>query len=162
MWIVEEHFKVRLGGNVFVDVPRLVVYKGQTLFTLRRNDRNGELGIFFELLDATGEHVASVKRNQIYQTKAGANLYEMKDLGDVCWLGELATDGLVCNICRTSGIPVELDVSVRLHTPDGFLFNATPTAIEIPWPQGITLRESTIENRPVGIEIINCHQISIG
>ncbi len=69
MWTVEDHFKVIIGGNTYIDVPNLVVYKGQTLFTLKRHDENGELGIYFELYDAEGKHVASVKRNQIYTTR---------------------------------------------------------------------------------------------
>ncbi len=63
MWAIEDRFNVILGGNTYINVQNLVVYKNQTLFTLKRHDDNGELGIYFELYDASHNHVASVKRN---------------------------------------------------------------------------------------------------
>ena len=53
------------------------MYKGQTLFTLKRHE-NGELGIYFELHDANGTHIASVKRNQIYTTAGQKEIYSME------------------------------------------------------------------------------------
>jgi len=29
MWLKEKQFRIRLGGNTYVDVPDLVVYKGK-------------------------------------------------------------------------------------------------------------------------------------
>ena len=159
MWTVAEDFQVKLGGNTFINVPRLIVYKGQTLFTLERSDGDGQLGICFELFDATGQHVASVKRNRIYPATAG-QLYELKDQGDVCLLRDVRNGEDVCAIRRTSDTPVELEVSVRLYTPDGFLFKATPTGIEIPELRGI-LGGNTFR-APVGIEITEDNEIIIG
>jgi hypothetical protein len=149
MWTVEKDFQVKLGGNIFINVPRLIVNKGQTLFTLKRSDGDGQLGIYFELFDATGRHVASVKRNRIYPATAG-RLYELKDqAADVCLLRDVRNGEDVCTIRRTSDTPTELEVSVRLYTPDGFLIKATPTEIEIPETRSIlggnTLRGAGIE-----------------
>ena len=77
MWFVEKQFKVIIGGNVYVNVPNLVVYNDRTLFSLKRHDDNGQLGIYFELFDAQGGHVASVKRNQIYRAEGQGDRYRL-------------------------------------------------------------------------------------
>ena len=81
MWAVEDHFRVVIGGNTYIGVPNLVAYKGQTLFTMKRAD-NGELGIYFELYDANGAHIASVKRNQIYPSAGQKELYSIEGTAD--------------------------------------------------------------------------------
>jgi hypothetical protein len=43
MWQVTKRFRVRLGGNAYINVPQLVVYRGDSLFTLKRSD-DGVLG----------------------------------------------------------------------------------------------------------------------
>jgi hypothetical protein len=77
VWSIEKQFKVIIGGNVYIDVPDLVVYNEKTLFALRRHDDNGQLGIYFELFDATGSHVASIKRNEIYRVEGMADRYKL-------------------------------------------------------------------------------------
>lgn len=150
MWTIEDHFKVIIGGNTYIDVPNLVVYKEQTLFTLKRSDDNGQLGIYFELYNAKGTHVASVKRNQIYPTPGQRDLYSIEGSQDVYVLRENATAQIACRICRKPTTPVELEVSVRLYTPDGFLFDATPTSTSV----GRTVFEGcVIRSCAIGINI---------
>ncbi len=150
MWTVEDHFKVIIGGNTYIDVPNLVVYKGQTLFTLKRHDENGELGIYFELYNAKGRHVASVKRNQIYMTGGQKELYSVEGSTDGYALRERETGRVVCQICRKPATPVELEVSVQLYTPDGFLFDATPTSTNL---GGIVMEGNVIVRCQTGINI---------
>jgi hypothetical protein len=151
MWTVEDHFKVILGGNTYIDVPNLVVYKGETLFTMKRHDENGELGIYFELYDAKGRHVASVKRNQIYPTGGQSEFYSLEGSADECALREKATGTVVCQIRRKPATsPVELEVSVRLYRPNGFLFDATPTSTNL---GGSVLSGNVIMNCQTGINI---------
>jgi hypothetical protein len=150
MWTVENHFKVRLGGNTYIDVGNLVVYKGQTLFTLKRHEDNGQLGIYFELYDSKGNHVASVKRNQIYQPVQQKELYSISGSAEEYSLREVATGEVVCKIRKRPTTPVELEVSVRLYTPDGFLFNATPASTNL---GGIVLVGNTFVGGSIGINI---------
>jgi len=151
MWTIEDHFKVIIGGNTYIDVTNLIVYKGKTLFTLKRHDDNGELGIYFEIYDAKGKHVASVKRNQIYQTASGKELYLLEGSMDELTLREKATAQAVCQVRRKNATPAELEVSVRLHTPDGFLFNATPDSTNL--SGGIRISGSVISKCATGIRI---------
>jgi hypothetical protein len=43
MWTIPEHFVVRLGGNLYIDSPNLVTYKGELLFSIKRSDDTGIL-----------------------------------------------------------------------------------------------------------------------
>jgi hypothetical protein len=157
MWTIENHFRVILGGNTYIDVPRLVVYKGKALFTLKRHE-NGELGIDFELHDANGTHVASVKHNQIYSTAGQKETYSLEGSADAYVLREKTTGQAVCEIRRRPVTPIELEVSVRLYTPDGFLFDATPASTNL---GGIRLMGNTIVGCANGITI-DAEGIGIG
>ena len=117
---------------------------------LKRHEENSELGIYFELYDARGTHVASVKRNQIYPTAGQKDLYAVEGSADEYVLRDKETGQVVCHIRRKPVMPVELEVSVRLYTPDGFLFDATPDATNL---GGIVMTGNLIRNRPTGINI---------
>ncbi len=36
MWQVEDKFRVIIGGNTYINIPNIIVYKGQPLFVLKR------------------------------------------------------------------------------------------------------------------------------
>lgn len=150
MWTIEDRFKVILGGNTYINVPNLVVYKGQTLFTLKRHEENGELGIYFELYDAEHNHVASVKHNQIYPTQGQKDLYSIEGSLQGYSLREKNTGQTVCNVVRLPKTPIELEVSVKFYTPDGFLFDATPTSTNL---GGIQMTGNVIAGCSTGINI---------
>ena len=57
---------MKLGGNIYINTPNLVAYRGEPLFTLRRHDETGYLGIDFDIYNAQGEKVAAVRRSEIY------------------------------------------------------------------------------------------------
>ena len=142
MWTVENHFKVIIGGNTYIDVRNLVVFKGQTLFTLKRSDENGELGIYFELYDKARQHVASIKRNQIYPTAGQRERYAFDGSDHEVKLLDTDTEEIVCSIQRRSATS-ELEVSVRLYTPEGILFDATPTVTNL---GGIKMSGNVFQN----------------
>lgn len=130
---ITDKFRIQLGGNIYINMQELVKYKDQRLFTLKRHE-DGYLGIYFELYDQHGTHVASVKRNQLYFTKeADHDLYEEHGSKDRYTLIEKATGRTIVDIRkRAEAKPDELDVSVKLFTPDGFLFDASPTQTNLP------------------------------
>lgn len=161
MWLNEKQFRIRLGGNTYVDVPDLVVYKGKTLFTLKRHDGNGELGIYFEIYNSSGQHVASVRRNQIYQPDRQKESYRVDGSADECSLADMDTGDTLCRVRRIRGIqasPIELEVWVHLYTPDGFLFDATPTSTNL---RGLVMTGNVFVNCSTGITITE-QRVSIG
>ena len=150
MWSVEKEFKVKLGGNFYVDTPVLVAFKGESLFTLKRHDENGYLGIYFEILDKFGAKIASVKRNEIYFGDKSA--YQIDGSANRYVLSERESGRVICDIKRREDAhPSELDVSVRLYLPNGFLFDATPEQTNLPGRN--IIRGCTITNCAVGIGI---------
>ena len=148
MWLDEAEFRVVIGGNTYINVPSVVAYKGERLFGLKREE-NGELGIYFEIHDAQGNKVGSVKRNEIYV--ADKSLYAIEGTADTYVLKERSSGNIICEIKkRMAAVPAELEVAVRLYTPDGFLFEATPTRTNI---GGVQLQGNVFRNCAVGIGI---------
>ena len=124
MWQIENKFKVRIGGNTYIDTANIIVYKGKPLFSLRRHE-DGYLGIDFEIYDAEGSLVATVKRNEIYL--GNKDDYQIDGTYNSYTLTEVASGNVLCQIKkRGEAHPAELEVSVQLYTPSGFLFNASP------------------------------------
>ena len=139
MWEVEENFRVRIGGNTYINTSNILVYSGKSLFTLKRHSDNGYLGIYFEIYDASGQHLASVKRNEIYV--GDKNAYKIQGSLNRYVVTERATDQIICDIeKRHEAHPAELDVSVKLYTPSGFFFNASPNQTNM---GGITMTGNT-------------------
>ena len=150
MWEVEENFIVRLGGNTYINVPTLVAFKGESLFTLKRHDENGYLGIYFDIYDSKGKKIAVVRRNEIYSGDKSA--YQIDGASDRYLFSEKATGRVICDIKRYEAAhPAELDVSVHLYTPTGFLFDATPEQTNL--PRFNVLRGNTFENCQTGIAL---------
>ncbi len=148
MWHIEEKFQVVIGGTTFINTPNLVVYDGTPLFIVKRHD-NGYLGIDFDIYDATGKKVATVRRNQIYEGDKTA--YAVKELANRYTLTEKASGRVLCDIKkREDAKPAEIDVSVKLYTPDGFLFDATPEGTNIP---GAVIKGMVIKDCGAGIVI---------
>ena len=149
MWHVEDSFRVIIGGNTYINVTNLVVYKGTSLFTLKRRESDGQLGIDFDVFDRHGARVATVRANRIVQ--GNEEDYEIVREPDRYAVIEKATANVICEIRRRSQAPrSELEVSVELYTPEGFLFKATPDETNI---KGVTLRGNVFENLNAGIVI---------
>ena len=149
MWIVEDRFRVILGSNTYINVPKLVVYRDETLFTIKRRDSDGLLGIDFELYDKKGERVAIVRGNRIVQ--GNATDYEFVRQPDRYAVSEKSSGRTICDIrLRSEAKPAELKIAVELYTPSGFLFNATSSQTNL---GRYVIMNSTIRDVPIGIKI---------
>ncbi len=147
MWLVAQQFQVRFGGNTYIDTPNLVVFKDAPVVTLRRHDDNGYLGIDFDINDESGKRVATVRRNEIY--RGDKEKYDLVQTADQYTLTEKASGRVLCDIKRKdASAPDELDVSVRLYMPNGFLLDATPTGTNV---GGMQITGCTFSNCGAGI-----------
>lgn len=129
MWKVAKDFSVKLGGMTYINVPNLVVYKGQSLFRIRRSESDGMLGIDFDVFDDKKNRVATIRKGIVVQ--GDAKNYDIKTGHEEYSVTERATGRLIASVKRRGVEGAELDVSVRLYMPDGFLFDATPTKTNV-------------------------------
>ena len=126
-WMVPEHFKVIIGGNTYIDCPVIIDYKGQSLFELRRSDRDGYLGINFDLHGSDGKHIGTVA-NGVFVTPVPEG-YSIRPGADHYILTEDATGRVICDIRlrqKAQG-DAEIEVAAEMYMPDGFLLEFTPT-----------------------------------
>ncbi len=149
MWKVEKRFHVRLGGNTYVNVPNLISYKGQPLFTFKRHEETEYLGIYFDIYDAQGRHSAAVKRNEIYF--GDKDKYKIDGSHNRYIFSERDSNRVICDIKkREDAHPAELEVAVNLYTPSGFFLEATPEQTNL---GGIVMIDNLIMDCPNGILI---------
>src|SRR5690625_1575688 len=148
MWEIEPRFTVRLGGNIYINTPNLVVYKGQSLFQIRRSDVDGILGIDFNVFDANKNRVATVRKGIVVAGNAAG--YDITTGHDQYTVTEKSTGRVIVSVRRRDVQGAELEVSVQLYTPDGFLFDATPTHTNV---AGMTMTGCIIEDCDTGIVI---------
>lgn len=150
MWEVAENYRVRIGGNTYINCGQLIVFRGQPLFNLRRND-DGYLGIDFDIYNAQGRKIATVKRNEIYYGGKDKDRYQIEGTANRYTLTDTKTGQIICDIKkREDAHPAELEVSVHLYTPSGFLFDATPEQTNL---GGMVLRDNVISNCGTGLAI---------
>jgi hypothetical protein len=67
MWKLEDKFRVKIGGNYYIDTPNIVVYRGTPLFTMKRRENDFLLGIDFDIHDKTGARIATVRNGNVVQ-----------------------------------------------------------------------------------------------
>lgn len=148
MWKIEEHFKVIIGTNTFIDVPNILCYNGEPIFTLERND-DGLLGISFDVFEKTGKRVATIRENRIVQGDEQNYIftremykYEVTDK---------STGEVICSIRRgPEATGSELYVTVNLYMPDGFLAAFTPTGTNI---KHFFLKDCTFKGVRIGFNL---------
>ncbi len=93
--------------------------------------------------------IASVKRNEIYSGNKEAN--QINGSLNSLTFTERASGRVICEIKkREDAHPAEIDVSVQLYTPSGFLFNATPEQTNL---GGIIMRGCTFVNCGTAFEV---------
>jgi hypothetical protein len=149
MWLKEKEFRIRLGGQIFVNVPVLIQFNGESLFTVRRHEETGEIGIDCDVYDQAGGKIASIRRNNMYPGDLAT--YEVERSEDRITLRDVKTRTVLAQVRKHGeALPLELDVSVRTYLPDGRLLDAGPELCTIP---GLFMVGNTIENGPVGIAI---------
>ena len=120
-WKVPEHFKVRIGGNRYIDCPTIIDYKGESLFELRRGNTDGFLGINVDLYATNGSRIATVRNGRFVGSQPIR--YSIEESPGRYKLVEGATGKRVCEITLRTKSPddAELDVSAHLYMPDGRL-----------------------------------------
>ena len=149
MWNVENTFKVRLGGNVYVNVKTLIEYNGECLFTLKRSENDGLLGIDFDIYNKDGDRVATVRHGNVVQ--GDRSCYDVYEGNHHYKVTEKASGRIICDIKgRGKAENVELDLAVELYTKDGFLFKADPDQTNV---SGMRISGNTIVGAETGIRV---------
>lgn len=150
MWYVEDHFKVILGGNTYIDTHTLVAYFDEPIFTIKRSDHDGQLSISFDIYDPKGERIAIVRENRIFY--GDEKDYEIINEHERYAFIEKNSEKVLCDIRRGAKAPEsELLVSVKLYTPDGFLMDFSPTETNL---RGISMKSNTFIRCPIGIIVM--------
>jgi hypothetical protein len=148
MWTVAEHFKVRLGGNWYIDCGTLVVYKGSPLFNLRRRDGDDQLGIDFDVYDSAGAKVATIRNSNVVD--GDATNYEIVHEAGAKRVIERSTGRVMAEVIKKGVDGAELDVRVNLYLPNGTLFEATPDRTNL---GGIVFKDNTFKGGAAAISI---------
>jgi hypothetical protein len=129
MWVVEKEFAIHLGGNTYINTPNLVVYKGTSIFRIRRDDNDGMLGIDFDVFDANGQRVATFAKGVIVQGDE-AN-YQIDGSHEAYSVTERSSGRVLAHVQRRGVRGAELDVHVHMYLPNGFLLDARPNATNV-------------------------------
>jgi uncharacterized protein YqgV (UPF0045/DUF77 family) len=149
MWHTETIFAVKLGGNVYINCEHLVECKGTSLFTIKRRDSDGLIGIDFDIHDPCGNRVATVRRGTIVDGDIAK--YDLIHESHHYRVIEKESNRVICDIRRRENVRgVELDVSVDLYTPSGFHFQATPMGTNI---GGNLITGCTLKDCRTGIRV---------
>ncbi|MBA7709535.1 hypothetical protein ES703_118454 [subsurface metagenome] len=128
MWEIERNFKAKIGGNYFINCESLISYQGKPLFTVKRRESDGRLGIDFDVYDKDGHKVATIRRGNVVEGNAKA--YEIAHGANQHKVIEKATGRVIVQIDKNPP-DADIAVSVNMYLPDGFLLEATPDAINI-------------------------------
>lgn len=122
---VQEHFVFRLAGNDYLDTPNLVVYRGEPLLKVTRDESSDELRVEADIFDAHGRRKARVCGDAQVDGEAGA--VDIHSTATSYTIRDRSNDRVVCEIRRRAGQQKEdLDVSLLMHLPDGSLLHANP------------------------------------
>jgi len=149
MWHVDRNCKVKLGGNFYINVERLVDYKGSSLFTVKRRESDGLLGIDFDVYDPKGKKVATVRHGTV--VAGDAQNYEITHDPQHYTVKEKSTGRVVCDIRRRDAAEeADIEVTVNLFMPDGFHLQADPDQTNI---GGIQMSGNIIDTSQAGIKI---------
>ena len=148
MWQIEKEFTVHLGGMTYIDTPTLVAYKGEALFGIRRSD-DGMLGVDFNVYDKGGKRVAKFAKSVIV-VGDGAN-YEFQSGHEAYKVTEISTGRIIARVQRRGVKGAELDVWVTTYLPNGFLFDAGPTATNL--GGSLSMIGGVVRGAAVGIAI---------
>ncbi len=149
MWLKEDNFNIRLGGQTFINVPVLLEVNGESLFTVRRHEDTGEVSIDCDVYGEDGEKIASIKRNNAYPGDKAS--YTVDRSEDHMTLTESSSGIVLAQIKKRGGAQgSELDVSVSTYLPDGQLLKAGPDSSSI---GGVFMQGNMMADSPVGISI---------
>ena len=151
MWTIPENFKVKLGGNYYINVQNLIVQNEENIFTLKRRDEDGKLAIDFDIYDAQLKKVATVRNASVVQHDSQS--YTARKEQNRYWVEEDSNGKIILEILlreRAEG-DCELEVTVDLYTKSGFHLIAGPETTNI---GGIAMTAGcTIEGAQYGVVI---------
>jgi len=128
MWEIEKNFKAKIGGNYFINCESLISYDGKPLFTVKRREPDGRLGIDFDVYDKNSQKVATIRHGNVVHGNVG--VYEIRHGADCHKVMEKATGRIIVQIDKNQP-DADIAVSVNMYLPNGFLLKATPDSINI-------------------------------
>lgn len=149
-WQLPKRFKVIVGGNTFINTPVIISYKGDSVFELRRSDRDAFLGISFDVFGKPGEKLATIRNGQFVGTPLEG--YSLVDGHDHFVLTEDKGGRPVCDLRLRERAPedVEIEVAAKMYMPNGFLLDLSPTSSNI---GGISISGNVFEDCPTAIAV---------
>ena len=150
MWNIEQKFKVEIGGNYYINTPNLIVAGGESLFRIERRDEDGLLAVDFDVHDAAGKKVATIRNAHV----VGGNQddYQLRKERHHYWVVERSSSRTICDVRQVGKAEGdnELDVSVDLFTKNGFHIIAGPEQTNV---GGLVMCGCTMENCGAGLVI---------
>jgi len=122
---VRENFVVRVGGNEYTDTPNLLACKGEPVLSIRREAKSGELEVSLDIYDEKGREKAVVRNAKL--VKGSKDAFDIRITDNSFTVFDNKAERAVCEIRRRANArDMDLDVSLLLHTPEGFLVHANP------------------------------------
>jgi hypothetical protein len=161
MWYAEGEFTVTIGTVTFVNVRDILVYGGESVFSIKRSERDGLLGIGFDIRSENGAKIAVVRNGNIYE--GDKDKYAVDAKRDRYTLTEKSTGRVICDIRkRAEAKGVELDLSFELYMKDGVLFRATPAELSLDGRAAkLMMSNCTIRGFTQGI-VVDEHGLHVG
>lgn len=149
MWNIEDRFRAIIGSNTYINTPSIITVKGEPLFTLKRRESDGVLGIDFDIFDKDGVRVATVRNSNVVQ--GNESDYDIVRGADHYVVTEKATSRVICDLRKkTKAHGAEIEISVNMYTKSGFLLEATPKETNL---AGATVRNCVFQDCPTAIAI---------
>ena len=136
-----------MGGNTYINTPNLIVYKGSSIFQVRRSD-DGMLGIDFDVFDLAGKRIATFKKGIVAQ--GDTENYRIESSHEIYSVTEKSSGRVIAHVQRRGVQGAEMDVQVRMYLPNGFLLDAGPLSTNL---GGITMTGGVIKDCGAGIVI---------
>lgn len=122
---VQKDFVIRIGGNEFAETPHLLASKGKPLVTVGRDDDSEELTVALDVYDEKGRKKATIRNDKL--VKGSAKVFEIRTTENSYTVYDHKHERTICKIRRRGKAQeMDLDVSLLLHTPEGFLVHANP------------------------------------
>ncbi len=120
MWDGGRQVLGSFGGNTYINTLNLVVYKGEPLFASIAARAMAILGIDFDVFDARGICVATFRKSIVVQGDSDNFDAWIKSKYEEARGDDKASGQLIAKVRRRGAEGAEMEVSVRLYTPDGF------------------------------------------
>ena len=150
MWNIESKFKIKIGGNYYIDTPNVIVASGESPFSIKRREEDGLLAIDFDVYDADGKKVATIRN--AHTVSGDKENYDFHKEFHRYWVVEKSSARTICDIrqAATAEGDCELEVSVDLYTKSGFHIIAGPEHTNV---GGVFMKGCTMSNCAAGIAV---------